>query len=242
MKIKNKCQLFQWDINQRLTNLKGSYVDFIINKQVYRVRVENGEVLVPDELFQLAGKKLIYEAYEDGTYVEHVLTVLPRPMPPDYVYTPTEKMTFDGLVQMVTDTVEDLERRAAAGEFNGKDGKDGPMGPQGFMGPQGPVGPMGPAGPSGQRGPQGFPGIQGPAGPQGPKGEDGAGVVIVSELPTATADNYGTFALLQGATDRLFFNMKKNGSFTWYEFAQGEGDNSAILGRAILGRMILGSN
>lgn len=125
-KLKDKCNLFQWDINQKLTGLTCKYVDFVVDKngtkEVYRVEVVNGVCPIPDEFFQRAGKKIIYEAYEDGTYKEVILTVNPRPVPPDYAYTPTEQMTFDGLVLKVNTLVESVTQMAERGDFNGEDG------------------------------------------------------------------------------------------------------------------------
>ena len=123
--------LYQWDINQRLIDVAGKHVDFPINNEIYRVEVTDGECMIPDELLQNYGRIKVYECMADGTLKEFVFDVTERPQPPDYVYTPTERLTFDGLVQKVDDAVADMERRAAAGEFNGKDGKDGKDGVDG---------------------------------------------------------------------------------------------------------------
>ena len=40
-------------------------------------------------------------------------------MPPNYVYTPTEKLTLEGLAQRVDDAIADMIRRADSGEFDG---------------------------------------------------------------------------------------------------------------------------
>lgn len=114
--------LYQWDINQKLVNCDGRYVDFPINNEIYRVEVTDGECMIPDELLQSYGRIKVYECMEDGTLKEFVFDVTERPQPPDYVYTPTERLTFDGLVQKVDDAVADMERRADAGEFDGADG------------------------------------------------------------------------------------------------------------------------
>lgn len=114
--------LYQWDINQKLVNCDGRYVDFPINNEIYRVEVTDGECMIPDELLQSYGRIKVYECMEDGTLKEFVFDVTERSQPPDYVYTPTERLTFDGLVQKVDDAVADMERRADAGEFDGADG------------------------------------------------------------------------------------------------------------------------
>ena len=115
---KNKI-LYQWDAGQKLTDCKGVFVDFVISGDVYRCDVVNGECIVPDELLQHPGKQTAYECMADNTLQEFVFSVVPRPLPPDYVYTPTEKLTFEGLVQKVEDTVADIIRRADSGEFDG---------------------------------------------------------------------------------------------------------------------------
>lgn len=111
--------LYQWDAGQKLTDCRGVFVDFVISGEVYRCDVVNGECIVPDELLQHPGNQTAYECMADSTLQEFVFSVVPRPLPPDYVYTPTEKLTFEGLVQKVDDTVADIIRRADSGEFDG---------------------------------------------------------------------------------------------------------------------------
>lgn len=111
--------LYQWDAGQKLTDCRGVFVDFVISGEVYRCDVVNGECIVPDELLQHPGNQTAYECMADNTLQEFVFSVVPRPLPPDYVYTPTEKLTFEGLVQKVEDTVADIIRRADTGEFDG---------------------------------------------------------------------------------------------------------------------------
>ena len=117
--MKPNKELFQYDINQSLSGCTGKYIDFIINDDVFRVQVENETCLIPDEMLQIAGDHTVYQTYEDGTMSEHRLFVYSRPKHPDYIYTPTEKLTFDGLVQKVDDAVADMIRRADSGEFDG---------------------------------------------------------------------------------------------------------------------------
>ena len=111
--------LYQLDAGQKLTDCRGVFVDFVISGEVYRCDVVNGECIVPDELLQHPGNQTAYECMADNTLQEFVFSVVPRPLPPDYVYTPTEKLTFEGLVQKVEDTVADIIRRADTGEFDG---------------------------------------------------------------------------------------------------------------------------
>ena len=117
--MKTNKPLFQWDINQTLIGCVGEYVDFIINDEVFRVEVEDYQCLIPDEFLQSADRKTIYECKSDGTILEHKLVIHSRPKPPNYVYTPTEKLTLEGLAQKVDDAVADMIRRAESGEFDG---------------------------------------------------------------------------------------------------------------------------
>lgn len=112
-------QLYQWDINQMLVNCTGLYVDFPVNGEIYRVETKDGECLIPDEFIQAGGRQKIWECMPDCTRKEFVLEIKARPMPPDYAFTPTEKLTFDGLVKRVDDAVADMIRMADSGEFDG---------------------------------------------------------------------------------------------------------------------------
>lgn len=112
-------RLYQWDTGQKLVGCTGLYVDFLIDNEVYRVEVADGMCIIPDELLQTAGKYRVYECMTNNTIRAFAFSVTPRPMPPNYVYTPTEKLTFEGLVQKVDDAVADMIRRADSGEFDG---------------------------------------------------------------------------------------------------------------------------
>ena len=118
--MKPSKNFYQWDINQKFTECDGRFVDFIINeKVVYRVDIVNGECIIPDEFLQTSGYHMVYECMSDYTVQNHMFPVHPREKPPTYVYTPTEKLTFEGLVQKVDDTVADIIHRADSGEFDG---------------------------------------------------------------------------------------------------------------------------
>ena len=118
--MKPSKNFYQWDINQKFTECDGRFVDFIINEKViYRVDIVNGECIIPDEFLQKSGYHTVYECMSDYTIQNHMFPVHPREKPPSYVYTPTEKLTFDGLVQKVNDTVAVIIRRADSGEFDG---------------------------------------------------------------------------------------------------------------------------
>lgn len=112
-------KLYQWDTGQKLTGCTGLYVDFPIDNEVYRVETADGMCIIPDELLQTSGSHKVYECMTNNTIRSFAFSVTPRPKPPDYVYTPTERLTFEGLVQKVDDAVADMIRRAESGEFDG---------------------------------------------------------------------------------------------------------------------------
>lgn len=112
-------RLYQWDTGQKLVGCTGLYVDFLIDNEVYRVETADGMCIIPDELLQTAGKYRVYECMTNNTMRSFAFSVAPRPMPPNYVYTPTEKLTLEGLAQRVDDAVTDMIRRADSGEFDG---------------------------------------------------------------------------------------------------------------------------
>lgn len=112
-------KLYQWDTEQKLTGCTGLYVDFPIDNEVYRVETANGMCIIPDELLQTSGSHKVYECMTNNTIRSFAFSVIPRPKPPDYVFTPTERLTFEGLVQKVDDAVADMIRRAESGEFDG---------------------------------------------------------------------------------------------------------------------------
>lgn len=185
LKLKDKNNWFQYDINQVLVGSSAAYIDYMIDGEVFRVRNEAEGCRVPDEFFQKAGGAVLFEAYADGTYTKNYVTIEGRAMPPDYEFTPTERETFGSLVAYVNAEVAEMERRAASGEFNGKDGRDGingkdgrdgepgPRGPQGLPGETGPRGLQGPAGPTGEPGPAGRDGSNGRDGKDGAPGAPG---------------------------------------------------------------------
>ena len=112
-------KLYQWDTEQKLTGCTGLYVDFPIDNEVYRIETADGTCIIPDELLQTSGGHKVYECMTNNTIRSFAFSVTPRPKPPDYVYTPTERLTFEGLVQKVDDAVADMIRRAESGEFDG---------------------------------------------------------------------------------------------------------------------------
>ena len=114
-------KLYQWDTDQKLIDCVGKYVDYPIGGGVYRIDVIDKECIIPDELLQVSGTVKVYECMEYGTVKAYAFYINPRPKPPDYVFTPTERLTFEGLVKKVDETIADLQKRADSGEFNGSD-------------------------------------------------------------------------------------------------------------------------
>lgn len=171
--MKDKRTLYQFDINQSFVDVCGSYIDFPVGSEIYRVAVVENTARIPDEFLQTEGDKKIYITYADGTIKDSIIKVVGRPMPPDYIYTPTERETFDSLVEKVNATLEDLEVRAARGDFNGKDGADGKDGKDGTNGADGKDGVDGRDGIDGKDGTNGADGAKGDKGDKGDKGERG---------------------------------------------------------------------
>ncbi len=120
--MKSKKQLYQWDVNQYLIELQptAEFVDYPIGNEVIRLETDGTRCRIPDEVLQTYGGKTCYERYPDGTYRAYSFTVLYAPKPPEYVYTPEERTTFEALTARVDAAIEDMKRRADSGEFDGK--------------------------------------------------------------------------------------------------------------------------
>ena len=120
--MKPEKQLYQWDINQSLVELTPSaqFVDYPIGDEVIRIKADGTRCRIPDEILQTYGGKTCYERYPDGTYRAYSFTVLYAPKPPDYVYTPEERTTFEALTARVDAAIDEIKRRADSGEFDGK--------------------------------------------------------------------------------------------------------------------------
>lgn len=124
--MKPEKQLYQWDVNQYLTGINpaAQYVDYTIGNEVIRLETEGTRCRIPDEILQTYGGKTCYERYPDGTYRAYSFTVLYAPKPPDYVYTPEERTTFEALTARVDAAINEIKRRADSGEFTPKKGVD----------------------------------------------------------------------------------------------------------------------
>lgn len=125
-KMKPEKQLYQWDTNQLLVELTPSaqFVDYPIGDEVIRIKSDGTRCRIPDEVLQTYGGKTCYERYPDGTYRAYSFSVLYAPKPPDYVYTPEERTTFEALTARVDSAIEEIKRRADSGEFTPVKGVD----------------------------------------------------------------------------------------------------------------------
>lgn len=124
--MKPEKKLYQWDVNQYLIELQptAEFVDYPIGNEVIRLETDGTRCRIPDEVLQTYGGKTCYERYPDGTYRAYSFSVLYAPKPPDYVYTPEERTTFEALTARVDAAIEEIKRRADSGEFTPKKGVD----------------------------------------------------------------------------------------------------------------------
>lgn len=124
--MKSEKQLYQWDVNQYLTELQPEtqFVDYPMSNEVIRIETDGKRCRIPDEFLQTAGFKTCYERYSDGTYNAYNFNVQSSPKPPDYVYTAEERTTFDALVAKADAAIEEIKRRADSGEFTPVKGVD----------------------------------------------------------------------------------------------------------------------
>lgn len=124
--MKSEKQLYQWDVNQYLTELQPEtqFVDYPMGNEVIRIETDGKRCRIPDEFLQTAGFKTCYERYSDGTYTAYNFNVQSSPKPPDYVYTAEERTTFDALVAKADAAIAEIKRRADSGEFTPKKGVD----------------------------------------------------------------------------------------------------------------------
>ena len=124
--MKSEKQLYQWDVNQYLTELQpeAQFVDYPMGNEAIRIETDGKRCRIPDEFLQTAGFKTCYERYSDGTYKAYNFNVQSSPKPPDYVYTAEERTTFDALVAKADAAIAEIKRRADSGEFTPVKGVD----------------------------------------------------------------------------------------------------------------------
>jgi len=123
--------------------------------------------------------------------------VQPRPqqpvlVDPDITTPPPGTTTPPVEVEVDYEAIADLVLDRIAADPEKFRGPPGPPGPQGLPGAPGEsqVGATGPAGPPGLAGPSGPAGPPGPAGPAGSNGQDASPLVIESESPDGTVQQY----------------------------------------------------
>ena len=82
--MKSEKQLYQWDVNQFLTELQptAQFVDYPMGNEVIRIETDGKRCRIPDEFLQTAGFKTCYERYSDGTYKAYSFNVQSSPKPP----------------------------------------------------------------------------------------------------------------------------------------------------------------
>lgn len=124
--MKSEKQLYQWDVNQYLTELQptAQFIDYPMGNEIIRIETDGTRCRIPDEVLQTYGVKTCYERYPDGTFRAYSFTVLYAPKPPDYVFTPEERTTFEALTARVDSAIDEIKRRADSGEFTPKKGVD----------------------------------------------------------------------------------------------------------------------
>ena len=122
-------QVYQWDTG-RFIKLVGfascDHVNFYDpdSDEAYRVTTaQSGSDLtarIPDELLQLDKKIRLYAVGtdEEGRYVQldGVINLIPRQKPSDYVYDPTEAMTFESVLKEAKGYRDDAAASAEAAE------------------------------------------------------------------------------------------------------------------------------
>ena len=200
-------ELFQWDINRQII-----VSDASIDAVHYSNRTDNSALVVevkeknglrvadiPNILLQESWDINVY-GYCDGYYTKQAarIKVNPRTKPESYVYTETEVLNYNTVMEKVN-TIEnnigaavndyliknpvvvDLSNYytksqvdAAIDAVELTPGPQGPQGPQGEPGRDGQDGAPGPQGEPGPAGPAGKDGAPGQQGPQGAPGAPGA--------------------------------------------------------------------
>lgn len=134
-------ELYQWDTGRTLTVNDATVTQVHFQNRAYGrtidVDVKDGTAIIPDELLQKAGELRVYAfsgTAESGfTKVERVLNIVRRNKPNDYMYTPTEQKSLEGLQKQIgdlsdlktdakTDIVSAINETATAGQTLGLTG------------------------------------------------------------------------------------------------------------------------
>ena len=202
-------ELFQWDTNRQII-VSDASIDAVHYSNrtddsalVVAVKEKNGLRVadIPNILLQESWDINVY-GYCNGYYTKQAarIKVNPRTKPESYVYTETEVLNYNTVMEKVN-TIEnnigeavndyliknpvvvDLSNYYTKSQVDaaidaveltpGPQGPQGPEGPQGAPGKDGQDGAPGPAGPAGPAGKDGAPGQQGPQGEPGAPGAPG---------------------------------------------------------------------
>lgn len=134
-------ELYQWDTGRTLTVDDATVTQVHFQNRAYgrtiNVDVNNGAAVIPDELLQKPGELRVYAfsgTAESGfTKVERVFNVVRRNKPNDYMFTPTEQKSLEGLQKQIgdlsdlktaakTDIVAAINETATAGQTLGLTG------------------------------------------------------------------------------------------------------------------------
>ena len=134
-------ELFQWDTGRTLTVDDATITQVHFQNRAYGrtidVDVNNGVAIIPDEILQKPGDLRVYAfsgTAESGfTKVEQVYNIVRRNKPNDYMFTPTEQKSLEGLQKQIgdlsdlktvakTDIVAAINETATAGQSLGLTG------------------------------------------------------------------------------------------------------------------------
>ena len=112
-------ELYQWDTGRTLTVDDATVTQVHFQNRAYGrtidVDVKDGSAIIPDELLQKAGDLRVYAfsgtAASGFTKVERVFNIVRRNKPNDYMFTPTEQKSLEGLQKQIGD-LSDLKTDA----------------------------------------------------------------------------------------------------------------------------------
>ena len=107
-------ELYQWDTGRTLTVDDATVTQVHFQNRVYGrtidVDVNNSVAIIPDEILQKPGDLRVYAfsgTAESGfTKVERVFNIVRRNKPNDYMFTPTEQKSLEGLQKQIGDLSE----------------------------------------------------------------------------------------------------------------------------------------
>lgn len=197
--LDGRSHFYQWDIDRKIVVKDNSITQVHFcnrtdeNSLVCEVYELDGLRVadVPNILLQDDWRIYVYAYDSKHTKFCEVYEIVKRSKPADYVYTETETLNFNTLLERMDNIDATIGDRVneylienppttdltgyATEDFVEERVKNIELtpGPQGETGPQGPQGEPGKDGEQGPKGEQGQRGATGPQGPQGPQGEQG---------------------------------------------------------------------